>query len=175
MECELDMTLLNSIKEGDPNAFELLFNKYYAPLCLFAAKFTHDMDAARDVVQNLFMYLWENRETLHIEQSVKAYLTSAVRRNSIRLVQQQRHVQSIEDLPEDSHITDELYDSLELEELNRQLLEAIKKLPPQCSKIFKMSRFYEMKYAEIARELNISVKTVEAQMGKALKFLREKH
>ena len=56
MERELDMTLLNSIKEGDAHAFELLFNKYYASLCLFALKYTNDMDSAREVVQNLFVY-----------------------------------------------------------------------------------------------------------------------
>ncbi|MCL1821453.1 MAG: RNA polymerase sigma-70 factor [Prolixibacteraceae bacterium] len=169
MEHELDMMLYNSIKEGNAHAFELLFMKYYTPLCLFAAKYTHDIDVARDVVQNLFVYLWENRLALRIENSVKSYLISAIRRNSIRLVQQQRPVQS-----KNSHIAEELYDSLELEELNRQLHNAIEQLPSQCKKIFKMSRFDEMKYAEIARKLDLSIKTVEAQMGKALKLLRNK-
>jgi RNA polymerase sigma-70 factor (ECF subfamily) len=174
MENELDMTLLSSIREGDTHAFELLFVKYYAPLCLFAAKYTLDIDVARDVVQNLFVYLWENRLALRIENSVKSYLISAVRRNSIRLVQQRRLLQSIDILSEDSQIAEELYDSLELEELNRQLNDAIEQLPSQCKKIFKMSRFDEMKYAEIARELHLSVKTVEAQIGKALKLLHSK-
>jgi len=89
-------------------------------------------------------------------------------------MQQQRHLISIDDLPEDFHIADEFHDSLELEELNRQLHHAIEQLPVQCKKIFKMSRFEEMKYAEIAQTLQLSVKTVEAQMGKALKILRTK-
>ena len=171
---ELDKMLLDSIRKDDAHAFELLFKKYYASLCLLAAKYTNDIDSAREVVQSLFVYVWENRAGLQIEQSVKAYLSSAVRRNCIRYIQQQRHLVSIDDLPEDFHMAGEFYDSLELEELNRQLLDAIEQLPEQCKRIFKMSRFDEMKYAEIAQILQISVKTVEAQMGKALKILRNK-
>ena len=174
MGLDLDKTLWNSIQDSDAHAFELLFRKYYAPLCRFAVNYTHDMDAAREVVQELFVYLWENRTAAHIEHSVKSYLTSAVRRNSIRYVQQQRPSLPLDAFPEDYFIAEELVDSIETEELYRQLLEAIEQLPPQCEKIFRMSRFDDMKYAEIARELNISVKTVEAQMGKALKMLREK-
>ena len=174
MGLDLDKTLLNSIREGDAHAFELLFKKYYAPLCRFATQYTRDMDNARDVVQNLFVYLWENRATVRVDHTVKSYLASAVRRNSIRFVQQQRAKLSLDDIPEDSCIDEELYDSLEMEDLYRQLNEAIEQLPPQCQKIFRMSRFDEMKYAEIAQALNISIKTVEAQMGKALKFLRQR-
>ena len=174
MENVLDKALLDSIRAGDSHAFELLFKKYYATLCLFAVKYTNDMDSAREVVQNVFVYLWENRATLHIEHSVKSYLASAIRRNSIRFVQQQHSFVSIDTLPEDSHIADDLHDSLELEDLNRQLHETIELLPDKCKQIFKMSRFENMKYSEIANKLNISIKTVEAQMGKALKFLRSK-
>ena len=173
MGIDLDKTLWNSIQDSDAHAFEILFKKYYAPLCRFAVNYTHDLDTAREVVQNLFVYLWENRKTVGIEQSVKSYLTSAVKRNSIRLMQQQHRKLSIDTLPEDSFIDEALVDSLELEELYKQLLEAIEQLPPQCKKIFRMSRFEEKKYAEIALELNLSIKTVEAQMGKALKILRE--
>jgi len=169
---ELDTTLFDSIRQGDSNAFELLFKKYYAPLCLFAVKYTCDMDSAREIVQDLFVYLWENRTKVHIEYSVKTYLTSAVRRNSIRFMQQRRPSLPIDELPEDMHLADELHDSPELDELYRQLLNAIEQLPEQCKRIFKMSRFEEMKYTEIAAMLNISVKTVEAQISKALKILR---
>ena len=174
MNQKLDMMLLNGIRQNDSQAFELLFRKYYAPLCLFAASYTHDMDSARDIVQDLFVYLWENRATVCIEHSVKAYLVSAVRRNSIRFMQQRRPTLSIDTLPEDSHLADDLYDSLEMDELYRQLLHAIEQLPDQCKKIFKLSRFEEMKYTDIADTLNISVKTVETQIGKALKVLRGK-
>ena len=174
MNQDSDMMLLNGILQNDSQTFELLFRKYYAPLCLVAANYTHDMDSAREIVQNLFVYLWENRAKVRIEQSIKAYLLSAVRRNSIRFIQQRRTHLSIDALPEDSHLADELYDSLELDELYCQLLHAIEQLPEQCKKIFKLSRFEEMKYADIASTLNISVKTVEAQMSKALKLLREK-
>ena len=174
MNQEIDIKLLNRIRQNDSQAFELLFKKYYAPLCLFATNYTNDLDNARDVVQNLFVYLWENRATVHIVHSVKAYLVSAARRNSIRLIKQHRATLSINMLPEDSHLADNLHDSLELDELYTQLLEAIEQLPEQCKRIFKLSRFEEMKYAEIASTLHISVKTVEAQMSKALKQLRKR-
>ena len=174
MNREVDMALLNGILQNDPQAFELLFRKYYAPMCLFAANYTHDMDSAREVVQDLFVYLWENRATVRIEHSVKAYLASAVRRNSIRFMQQCRSTLPLDALPEDDHLADKLHDSLELDELYRQLLHDIEQLPEQCKKIFKLSRFEDMKYADIADSLHISVKTVEAQMSKALKLLREK-
>jgi RNA polymerase sigma-70 factor (ECF subfamily) len=173
MKKELDMILLNSIRQGDSHAFELLFKKYYAPMCLLAAKFTRDMDSAREVVQDLFVYLWENRAKVHIEYSLKAYLTSAVRHNSIRFMQQRRPDLSIDELPEDIQFADELHDSLELDELYQQLLTTIEQLPEQCKRVFKLNRFEGMKYAEIAALLNISVKTVEAHIGKALKILRK--
>ena len=135
---------------------------------------THDLDTAREVVQELFVYLWENRTTVCIDHSVKSYLTSSVRHNSIRYVQQQRPTLPLDAFPEDYFIAEALADSIEMEELSRQLYEAIAQLPAQCQKIFRMSRFDEMKYAEIADVLAISVKTVEAQMGKALRILRVK-
>jgi len=173
-EVDVDIMLLKRIRENDSRAFEILFQKYHAPLCLFASKYTCEMDSAQEIVQNLFVYLWENRAVVHVEHSVKAYLQSAVRRNSIRYMQKRRSEVSINELPENSYVVEELYDSLELKELYQQLLEAIDLLPDQCKKIFKMNRFEDKKYAEIARELQLSIKTVEAQMGKALKILRNK-
>ena len=173
-EADVDIMLLKRIQDNDSHAFEILFQKYHAPLCLFASKYTRDMDTAQEMVQNLFVYLWENRAMVHVGHSVKAYLQTAVRRNCIRYMQKRRSEVSLDELPEEGYAVEEMYDSLELKELYQQLLEAIEQLPDQCKKIFKMSRFEDMKYAEIARALQISVKTVEAQMGKALKILRKK-
>ena len=173
-ELDVDRMLLKRIRGNDSDAFEILFHKYHVPLCLFASQYTYDMDTAQEIVQNLFVYLWDKRAAVHVEYSVKAYLQTAVRRNCIRHMQRRRSEVSLDELPEDGYAVEEMYDSLELKELYQQLLEAIELLPDQCKRIFKMSRFEDMKYAAIARELQISVKTVEAQMGKALKILRKK-
>lgn len=169
---DLDTKLINKIKTGDSSAFEFLFNKYYSPLCLLAAKTLHDLDSAREVVQNLFVYIWENRENINIQHSVKSYLVTSVRFNCYRYEKKQSIMLPIESVLED--VADELYDSLELEELHQQLLSAIEELPCQCQRIFRMSRFEEMKYSEIAEKLNLSIKTIETQMGKALKMLRKR-
>ena len=173
-QSDIDITLWKRIQENDSSAFESLYKKYYAPLCLYASKYKYDMESAHEIVQNLFVYLWENRATVQIERSVKAYLQSAIQRNCLRDRQKRLIEVPIDELPKDSYDVGELYDALELEDLYRQLLAAIEQLPDQCKKIFKMNRFDDMKYAEIARELQLSIKTVEAQMGKALKTLREK-
>ena len=173
-QSDIDITLWKRIQRSDSSAFESLFKKYNAPLCLYACKYTYDMDTAHEIVQNLFAHLWENRVTVYITHSVKAYLHSAVHRNCIRHMEQRRREVSIDELPEDSYDAGELHDALELDDLYRQVLEAIEQLPDQSKKIFKMNRFDDMKYAEIARELQLSVKTVEAHMGKALKILRQK-
>lgn len=174
MERDSDIALWKTIQNGDSLAFELLFRKYYPSLCIFAARITGNMDSAREVVQNLFVRLWENRTNIHIDHSLKSYLTVSVRRNCIRYVQQSHSVLSIDTLVDSEDLAETLSDSMELEELTRQLHDAIESLPDSCRKIFKLSRFTGLKYAEIAKSLGISVKTVEAQMGKALKLLRGK-
>jgi RNA polymerase sigma-70 factor (ECF subfamily) len=141
---------------------------------MFAAKIAGNMDFAREIVQDLFVYLWENRKDICINYSMKSYLTTSVRRNSIRFIQQPCTVLSIDTLTDSEDIAETLSDPIELEELHRQLQNAIESLPAQCRKIFKLSRFRGLKYAEIAEQLGISVKTVEAQIGKALRLLREK-
>ena len=172
MRDDLDSRLINSIKNGDVSAFEILFNKYYSPLCLYAVKLLLDLDSSREVVQNLFVYIWENRHNINIRYSVKSYLITAVRFNCQRYRKNKAVMIPIDQISEP---IDELYDSLELDELYQQLMESIDELPEQCRKIFKMSRFEDMKYAEIANRLNLSIKTVEVQMGKALKILRNKY
>ena len=174
MEQESDLLLLNGIQKGDSDAFELLFRKYYASLCVFAVKYIHDSDSAREIVQDLFVSLWENRANIGIEKSLKSYLTVAVRHNCVRFLKQQNANRPIDTLSENEYPEDYLYDSLELDELYKQLLNAIEQLPEQCKKIFKLSRFEELKYSEIAEKLGLSVKTIETQMGRALKMLREK-
>jgi len=169
---EVDLLLWNKVKMGDKKAFELIFLSYYSVLCLFAKRYTDDMTLAKEIVQDLFVYLWEHRNELTIHSSIKSYLYRAVRFNSIRSVEHERKLGIRMDvLPEPDD--PEFNDHLEYAELQEKILNAIESLPEQCQNIFKMSRFEQLKYAEIADKLNLSIKTIEAQISKALRVIHQ--
>jgi RNA polymerase sigma-70 factor, ECF subfamily len=167
---DMDVVLWNKIKSGDNAAFEILFQSYYTILCLFAKRYTHDMNLSKEIVQDLFVYLWEHRDKLSINISIKAYLYRAVRFNALRRLENEKKLGIRMDIipePDDP----EFNDHLEYAELQTQISEAIEALPEQCQHIFKLSRFEQLKYAEIAEKLNLSVKTIEAQISKALRMI----
>jgi RNA polymerase sigma-70 factor, ECF subfamily len=170
---EVDLLLWEKVKLGDKKAFEIIFLSYYPVLCLFAQKYAHDITLSKEIVQNLFVYLWEYRNELTIHSSLKAYLYKAVRFNTIRCIENEKKIGiRMDTMPE---LDDpEFNDHLEYAELQEKILSAIESLPEQCQKIFKMSRFEQLKYSEIANELNLSVKTIEAQISKALKVIQQK-
>nr|WP_321453290.1 RNA polymerase sigma-70 factor [uncultured Carboxylicivirga sp.] len=163
--------LLNRIKEGDEKAFELVFRSYYPHLVLFAQKYLNDRDLSESFVQDVFVNLWTKRGIWDI-RSLKGFLIVSVRNKCNNELKHQKVVRDyeksgdFENVSELPHYQDDLY----LNTIN----DAIEQLPTQRKKIFRMSRMDGLKYREIAEKLNISPKTVEAQMGKALKFLRDK-
>lgn len=154
--------------------FESHFYAYYEALHRYAFTLLKDSEEAKDVVQQVFIKYWEKRQDLEIQQSVKSYLYRAVYHqclNKIRdLKVRSRYAEGFKLEKEEGVFVDETI----IKETNNRIQQAIDCLPKQCSVIFKKSRFEEKKYSEIAVELNLSVKTVEAQMSKALKILREK-
>ncbi len=155
---------------GDEKAFEALFRDWYGLLVIYAHRFLRDKMEAESVVQTVFINLWEKRKALKIKE-VKSYLKVAVRNRCINQLNRRKHHQSLDerwDLAADDS-DDELPNRPLLEKINR----AIDRMPPQRQKIFKMGRFEGFKYKEIAAILDISQKTVETQMSKALKYLRE--
>lgn len=171
---ESDQQVFLAIQSGQTPAFEMLFKTFYQPLCRFATTYLKDPDEAEEVVQAAFIGFWEKRKTISIDTSLKAYLYRAVRNaclNEIKHEQvKQRHIAGELLKPEaKSEPADHLAIHVELEDKIRA---AIQTLPEQCRLIFTMSRFEELKYQEIADQLNLSVKTVENQMGKALKIMR---
>lgn len=171
---ESDQQVFLAIQSGQTPAFEMLFKTYYKPLCRYANTYLKDPDGAEEIVQGAFIGLWEKRKAITIETSLKSYLYRAVRNSCLNELKheqvKQRHLAS-ESLKEEaqSEPADHLAIHVELEEKIRA---AIQTLPEQCRLIFTMSRFEELKYQEIADQLNLSVKTVENQMGKALKLMR---
>jgi|SRR5690606_12288005 len=155
--------------------FERLFRKYYQNLCSYVFYFLKDHAAAEEVVQDVFFALWQKRDELKITSSVKSYLYKAARNHSLNVLKhievRENYKQHNERLRAETEAGEE--GVLETKELQKRIENAINQLPPERKRIFVMSRYEDLKYREIADELGISVKTVEAQMGKALRFLRE--
>lgn len=171
MHVEMDVTALETIAGA---GFETLFRTHFRGLHAYAITIIRDEAAAEDIVQNTFFKLWEKRDMLGDLQSPAAYLYRSVHNESLNFLKhakvksayQQYTVQQMNDK---EHTAAQ---RVGLKELEQRLDKALKELPEQCRTIFQMSRFEELKYREIADRMGLSVKTIENQMGKALKILR---
>jgi len=168
-----DSELLQKIAKGNEESFTEAFDRYYPGLCYYAEKFIHDADESRSLVQQVFVDLWMKRSKLMIQQSLKAYLFTAVRNNAFDYLKHKlvetKYLRNVH--PEMLTID---HDLIEEAELNARINSAIGELPEKCREIFTLCRFEELHYGEIAQKLGISIKTVEMQMGIALKKLRSK-
>jgi RNA polymerase sigma-70 factor (ECF subfamily) len=160
------------ISSGDMKAFERVFREYYSPLTLYAQTFLQDKDAAEEVVQELFYQLWSNRKQIEIKTSLKSYLYQAVRNRSLKVIRHNSVKQKHADLVM-GHTSELVHENeIEARELQQIITSILAKLPEKCSLIFRMNRFEGLRYREIAEELSVSVKTVEANMSRALSLLR---
>jgi RNA polymerase sigma-70 factor, ECF subfamily len=170
-----DQQYLSALKTGDITAFEMLFRNYYQPLCNYAYTFVQDRDEAEEIVQSTFMSVWEKREALEIRTAVKPYLYAMVRNACLNVIKHEKikQVHAAGELAVAERSVESVTRTVVAAELEDKIQEALLKLPEQCRLVFKLSRFEELKYAEIASQLNISIKTVENQMGKALKIMRD--
>lgn len=167
--------IIRRIREGDKREFETLFRSSYASLVRYAQTILKDTDSSEEIVQELFFRLWQDKEKLQIESSLKGYLFRSVHNRCLHFIEHQkvaeRHageVASTTDLTVEP-VTEAIYFS----ELQARVAKVLERLPQRCSEIFKMSRFEGMKYNEIAEKLSVSLKTVEANMGRALKEFRK--
>lgn len=175
------MNLANHISENtklqyNDESFEHLFKTHFKALHAYAIAILRDDDAAEEVVQNMFLKFWEKRELLNIQTSVKAYLYKCVYHDSLNLLKHEKIKTKYQDFASytmNSH-NEPASSKVETTELAYQIGLALNELPEQCRTIFQMSRFEELKYREIADQLGLSVKTIENQMGKALKIMRLK-
>lgn len=153
--------------------FEKIFKDYYPMGVLFARKQVHDMDTAKDIVQAVFVKMYEKGDQININTSIKSYVFQAIRNACINHHKhnqtKNRHSKIILDSSSEA-----VHDNqLEHKEFENQLNGLIDKLPDRCKLIFRLNRFEGKKNKEIAQELDISIRTVETQISKALKFLRE--
>lgn len=161
----------------DDAAFALLFKEYFTPLCAWCQyKFDFGLDIAKEAVHSGFIKLWENRHTLSPELSVKAYLYKIVTNISLDMLRHEkvklRHVRFVSQ--NTSATTEDAFGQPDLKQLAGDIDRAISELPEQMRMIFELSRYEGLKYAEISGRLNISIKTVETQMSRALAKLRQK-
>lgn len=167
--------LFKEIQNNDEKAFEKLFHQYYGHLCLFASRILQDDDAAEEIVQDFFVKLWEKRASVSVETSLRSYLYKSIKNQCLNLIQHNKikykHVQSILSEAKNDQT---LQDNFTEIDLAKNIKESIQSLPEKRQKIFRLSREEGLKYREIAEKLNVSVKTVEAQMGLAIKYLRDK-
>ena len=168
--------LAEALQKGDEVVFERIFKDYYERLCNYANTIMNDMDESEEMVQSTFLTLWEKRESIDIHTSVKSYLYQAVHNQSLNRIKhyQVRKAHSEHLKYQSDVLTDDSSQQILGDELEQQINAAIESLPPQCQTVFKLSRFENLTYAEISEQLNISVKTIENHMGKALRILRER-
>ncbi|UII24265.1 RNA polymerase sigma-70 factor [Fulvivirga ligni] len=163
------------IKAGDEKAFEHLFRANYAGMCGYAMKYLEEKEQAEEVVQDVFMHFWDKRTALEVSGSLEAYLFRSVRNaclNKLKHARVRLQYAAAQE-HEEKYKEGQMVDGVVELELQEKIEECIGQLPPERQKIFLLSREEGLKYREIADQLKISVKTVEAQMGKALKFLKE--
>lgn len=169
-------TLSPTATNYDDQAFEQLFKAHYRGLHAYANTILRDEDLAEEMVQGMFLKFWEKRELLNIQSSIKAYLYRSVYNDSMNYLKHQKIKTKYQDFT--LHSMDTSHEpasaKVELSQLEMKLKEALNELPENCRTIFQMSRFEELKYREIAAQLGLSIKTVENQMGKALRILRLK-
>lgn len=167
-----DILLLQLIKQDDEKAFKYLFDTYFVPLCRFMALYLKDRQEVEELALTIFMNLWENRATLILKISFKAYLFQAARNRCLNALRDKKKTVSIEESEEYAYdlSTDT---SVEMEELNRLIEEAVYSLSDRCRQVYRKSREESKTNQQIAEEMDISVKTVEAQITKALKHIKK--
>jgi len=168
-----DRALFERLSAGDQTAFDAIFRAHYAHLVSFAQGMLRDRATAEDVAQEVMLELWRRRADLAIHESLRAYLLRATRN---RALNQLRHA-NVRRRAEPHLMIDEAVgptgtSQIVATELREAIAGAVAELPPACREVFELSRGQGLRYAEIATTLGISVKTVESQMGKALKHLR---
>lgn len=170
-----DTDIIRRIRQGDKGQFESLFRSSYVSLVKYAKTIVKDHDTSEEIVQDLFVKLWHEREKVNIKSSLNGYLFRAVHNSCLHWLDHNRVEGKYEremagNNNNESRTPEEI---LNFNELQLKITKILERLPGRCVQIFCMSRFEGLKYTEIANRLSVSVKTVEANMGRALKEFRK--
>lgn len=173
---------LHSFKGGDESAFEKVFKADYNRIVGFCQQFTGDKDQARSLAQEAFVKLWLNREKIETLNGIHSFLYTAAKTDCLNYIRHEKVIGKYQDKQlqlKEGELNREIlesfdFDQLELLELEKVIIQSIKELPEKCRLVFELSRIEGKKNGEIAAQLNITVKSVEANMTRALKTLRLK-
>ena len=172
---EQERQLIEALRQGDQSAMQRIFLTYHTRLCRIAFKLTGDADTARDMVQDVYLKLWQSRESINIHVSLEFYLKRAVVNTSLNFLDKVKKLTSFEPLERESMSIGHnvVEQSQEAQELMVKIDHAVSSLPSRTKIVFTLIRFEEMSYREVAETLNISTKAVEKEMMKALHYLRD--
>lgn len=173
---------IKSLREGNEEVFEFLFRKYFLKLCLYAHHYVRDNKVAEEIVEEFFVYLWDNHENIHIESNLSGYFFKSVHNRCLKYLRHEKikrnfskegsYVFTERELLEPiSEQIPEAY--LAAKELEHTIIDALNTLPDQCRKVFELSRYEDLSYQEIADKMNISINTVKTHMKRALSTLKD--
>lgn len=166
--------ILELLKADDPTTVKQLFYQFYPFLCNTVFRIVKDKDIAEDLAQDTFFKFWEKRQSIEIKTSLKAYLRKMAVNEGLYYLRKNKKFKKEENIEWNdlTLATNAVEEKVLEQELGEKIDIAIQQLPPRCQEVFRLSRYEDLSYKEIAVKLNISIKTVENQMGKALKILR---
>ncbi len=171
--------ILQNVIAGDESSFERVYRYYYPRLNYFAQQYLQDAEISKNIVQDVFTELWDRRNTLQNDTNLNAWLFTVTKHKALKIISRLKSQQNYDSYIKGRQL-DVNYNALSdfdtsnfiFEELQSRIESALEKLSPACRKVFEMSRFEDKKNKEIAEELNLSIKTVEAQITKALRSLK---
>ena len=175
---DIEKNIIQSLKQGDEHAFELLFKMYFKKLCLYANNYLHHKDDSENIVKDSFVKIWERRADLPIDSSLAGYLYTTVRNHAINHLQRERRKNAFlknarKDFEQEyeaflSSIEDYPIANLILQDINTQIRKVVNTLPPQCREVFILSRFEMLSHEEISERTGITVPTIKTQIVRAL-------
>ncbi|WP_321307113.1 RNA polymerase sigma-70 factor [Marinifilum fragile] len=166
-----EQIIIEKMKNGDESGLRHMFDIYYSPLCIFAMRYLDAFDVAEDLVQEVFINFWENKRIHSLNSSLKSYLFIAVRNNALNYIRKTNRYR-IEELDDEFDILMEEVDTDVLEEKKAKLFRELDQLSEQSRKVFEAIVFDNMKYMEVAKELDVSLNTIKTHFSRALKQLR---
>lgn len=167
--------MIQGLRSGRESSYEQLFRDYYRPLTVFALRYLSDIDLAKELVQDLFVHLYETRRTILISTSLESYLYQSVRNRCLNQIKQWKtRKEHLEKFKSEQELAGDLEATIEKNELEHAIFNIVSSLPPQCQRVFILSRVKGITNSEIAEQLEISKRTVETHISNALSTLREK-
>jgi len=173
--------IITKIKAGDKSAYEALFLEHYKNMVLYAKKFVMETEVSRDIVQDVFIYIWDKRQKLQIDKSISSYLFRAVKNACFNYLKREDYKKdyikqfllSVNNGAPATSKSEDVHELVVHNDLLVRIEAIIESLPEQCKNMFRMSRFRGLKNKEIAEIYSVSPRTVETQIYRALKVLKE--